>query len=207
VDLGKVRDHTAVVVVEQQVAYLGHRDPITYVPVMERRMGVVHCEQVALGTKYCAVAEYLQALCAYLQGLGAKLVEMSVDATGLGSVVVEQIENGLARGVECRSVVFTGGERSRGYQRVACIPKVELMMGLMRLLELQEVCVAPGVEEWARVEAELVGMRRRMGAGMVQFSTESRHDDLVMALALAVDGAWLRQLPVRWEGVRRLAGF
>jgi hypothetical protein len=204
-DLGKRRDHTALTVLEQQVVNLGRVDPRTYEPELERRFGVVLVEQVPLGTRYLEVSRYVRAL-RESQVFGGHTVNLSVDATGLGDVVLEQIREAVEKTTYVRGVVFTGGDKAHVENRLNYVPKVELVTGLMRMLESGAMGVAPGLPGWERLAGELLTIRRVMGERGAHYVSEGLHDDLAMSLALAAWGAWQDRLPVRRWDVQQMVG-
>jgi hypothetical protein len=203
VDLGQRKNHSAIVLVEQRVEATGAVCPFTYEPVCKRVLVIRHVEQVALGTRYSAVVEKIGRL-SRRQELGAAKLTVAVDATGLGGVVAEMLRAEPPRG-ELMPVVFTSGELAHRKDGIDFVPKTELMMGLMRSFEVEGLCVARGVRHWGKLEEELLGMRRVAGPRQIEWVSEGKHDDLVMALAVALFGYRLRALPVKGAALARLA--
>ncbi len=200
VDLGQRKDHTAIVVVEQRVESTGVRDAATFEFVRVRKLVVVRVEQVRLGTRYSSIVDRVEQLSMALADLGT--LTIAVDATGLGGVVTEDLRRRRLGG-ELLPVVFTGGNESRYADGFFPTPKTELMTGLMRAFEVEGLCVAEGVAEWGLLEEELMGMRKVTGRGGVRFVSAGKHDDLVMALSLALFGARRRRLPLEAGAILR----
>ena len=205
VDLGQRVDHTAFVVVEQSVVVTARMDRIHFDYERERRMCVRMVERVALGSGFDAVAAELERLtqCEELRG---GTVTTTVDGTGIGSVVTEDLRKRRLRG-ELFPVVITGGLRD-GYQKgFFTTPRTELLLGVERALEQQGLEVAGDLPMWGALKEEMAGMRKVQTVRGPRYETLGRHDDLVFALALALFGVRMRVLPVEGEAVRRRRGF
>jgi hypothetical protein len=200
-DLGQRKDHSAIVVVESQVVAVGGRDAVTYEPVVERRKRVRHVERIARGTQFQSVVNQMAAMTQSAR-FQAGDVYTCVDGTGLGAPVVESLRYGGLRG-ELVPVLFTGGEVTRygeGYYRV---PKGELLHGLAMELERKDLALARGVGAMGELLEELRGMRKSYGSAGARWTSTGKHDDLVMALVLAVWSAKRRELPLSGELLRR----
>jgi len=81
------------------------------------------------------------------------------------------------------------------------------MMGLQLLLEKGELRISRRVQEAGALVKELVNMRQQTGVrGRIRVGAEAfgEHDDLVMALALAV---WKAKRIFVVSGMRRLPGI
>lgn len=177
VDLGQKRDPTALALVrriEYRCAYGGPRFD---------GLGVVGLERVPLGTPYPVVVERLKRLTQRLDLRGR--VQVVVDATGVGSPVVEAMR-GTGLGAQVTAVTITGGaaETHRGLDYH--VPKQDLMIGLQMLLDKGELRIARKTGEAGPLVKELVNMRSQTGVrGRVRVGAEAlgEHDDLVMAVA------------------------
>lgn len=199
-DLGQRKDHSAIVVVEAQIRQSGRQDALNVEPGLERRKVVRYVERIARGTAFQRVVEKLASLTQRPCFEGGD-VYTCVDGTGLGAPVVESLRNGGLRG-ELVPVLFTGGEVSRyadGHYRV---PKSELIHGLAMELERGQLGLTQGIEGMEDLLSELRGMRKSYGRGGVKWTTTRQHDDLVMALALAVWSSKRRELPLTWRCCR-----
>lgn len=192
-DLGRMRDHSAIAVIE-----LDRQG--------RKRMVVRSVKRIPLGTPYEEVLEILRRTVGLLQSLGT--CRAVVDATGVGSAVVEMLkECGL--GCETVAVTITGGDQPRqlGYQCGVLwwnVPKHELVGRVQVMLEKEELRIPRSLAEVGSVVRELKAMRvgvtdRRKG------KMEARgkdHDDLIMAIAL---GCWQAGQPT--IGLRDTAIF
>ena len=114
-----------------------------------------------------------------------------VDATGVGRPVVDTLKNsGL--GCEVTAVTITGGDKQqyrRGESGAMNVPKVDLMAHLLMALEKGELKIAAKMRESGTLKRELLDVRMsQRGLAAMQFGADGagRHDDLVVALALAV---------------------
>jgi hypothetical protein len=169
-DLGQVRDYTALVVLERQPA----------------AWAVRHLQRFALGTRYPIVVGQVLEL---RHRLDCTLV---ADQTGVGRAVIDMFNErlrGEAEGV-FRPVTITAGRRvqldERGDLRV---PKRELVRAVQGVLGRNQLRIARGLPEATALARELSNFRVRVTAkGRETYAAwrERDHDDLVLALALAV---------------------
>ncbi len=179
VDLGQKRDHSAIVVVENNPVPAG---------LLVRR-----AERIPLGTAYPKVADRIRALTHEHPFFGR--CALVVDATGVGAPVVDMLrEPGLA--CDLTAVTITGGEREsrRGYQLFS-VPKRDLISGVQLALEKGRLRIAGRMQQAGSLIAELTAMQMGEPSG--------EHDDLVLALALA---CWRARRKSVWGG-RRLPGL
>lgn len=163
---------------------------------MAERVGPVlavrHLERLPLGTPYPNIAARLAALFDRIPLSGGTLV---VDETGVGKPVVDLLRTRPIRAT-LRPLTITSGSRARvepsGRWRV---PKKLLVANVQRLLGAGRLKIAGGLPEAAAILRELADFRvtntpyanETFGAG-----THGGHDDLVLAVALAV---WETELP------------
>ena len=87
------------------------------------------------------------------------------------------------------------------------VPKQDLMMGLQLLLEKGELKISRKGSESGALVKELVNMRQQAGVrGRIRVGAEAfgEHDDLVMAVALAV---WKAKQIFAVSGMTRLPGI
>jgi hypothetical protein len=171
-DLGQVRDHSAMVILEREAG-----DSPYYVRYVER---------VRLGTPYPEVVEWVRRIGAQPEMNGRSA--LAVDATGVGAPVVEMLR--AARlGCTLTAVTITSGEREHETGAMWHVPKKDLLAGVQVLLERGKLRVARGMAETGALVKELVGVQfSQRGLGGVRIGSEGagQHDDLVIALALAV---------------------
>ncbi|MEM1289539.1 MAG: hypothetical protein AAGH60_14390 [Pseudomonadota bacterium] len=163
VDFGKRRDHSAIAICERSD---------------EPGFAIRHLEQVGLGTRYTAIADHLTALS---KRLGHP--KMLVDESGVGVAVIEML---IERGLSPIGVTMTGGESARydTEQNRWVASKEALLTPLEVAMRDGSVRVASGLPAAAALKREL-GAFARKG---VKMEATKGHDDLVIAVALAVFG-------------------
>jgi hypothetical protein len=168
-DLGQAQDYSALVIVEQD----------------EQRFNVPHIQRWPLGTSYPQIVADVTAMM-----LRPELAECAlvVDATGVGRPVVELFVAG-----ECHphGVMITGGSHATrdpdtGYWHV---PKKELVSTVQVALQSSLLQIARALPEAATLTEELLSFQVKITAAANEQYGEWRsgkHDDLVLALALAL---------------------
>jgi len=179
-DLGQRQDHAAFAIVERRepvVASFHHlawREERAY----ERRtLAVRQVERMRLGTPYREVVRRVAEAARHPRLAGR--VEIVMDATGLGQPVVEMMAEAKP-GCGVTPVTITGGAAEHHDGRVWHVPKLELMMGLRALLEMEELTISRKMAGVDLLVRELASVKREGK------KVESKgHDDLVAALALA----------------------
>lgn len=194
-DLGQVRDHTAVAVVTPDDLY---KEALELNAELRRRRypdwalvephdpiyEVVHLERLPLGTRYPDVVERVKALLATppLQGNA----ELAVDATGVGAPVVDMLGHA---GLSFKSVVMTGGEREARDGDTHRVPKRDLVAAPQVLLQGRRLKIAPDLPDAETLTDELLNFRHEVTRSANETYgawREGDHDDLVLAVALAV---------------------
>jgi hypothetical protein len=190
VDLGKVKDHTAIAIVVRQETRIFNRfsgqtsGTKQYEPAELR-----HLERVKLGTPYVEVVQRVARVARHEAMAGVRKV-MAVDATGVGTPVVEMLRAALLTDqttpmpCELKPVVITGGYGERHASGAWYVGKAELVTRLRASLELRDLRIAAGLPETPALVKELTGFGGR------------GHDDMVMALALAMWGARWHTVPM-----------
>ena len=194
VDLGQRVDHTAFVLVEQQVVVTAQRDLVSYEYLRERKLYVRLVERVRLGQGYQDVVSEVSRL-THCEELRGGTVTTAVDATA-DTIAGGAVSGGDYGGLE-------GSYRDGFYPT----PRTELLLGVQKAFEQEGLAVAPGVGGWDLLEKELKAMRKVQSARGPRFETLGAHDDLVFALGLALFGVRMRRLPVEGEAVRRRSGI
>ncbi len=188
VDLGQKRDHTAIVMVEKP-----YRHPLA--SVVDPTLTVRMAQRLPLGMGYPEMVEVVR----HVVGMGMRAgyvrgqtpCAVVVDATGVGRPMVDTLKNsGL--GCEVTAVTITGGDKQhyrRGESGAMNVPKVDLMAHLLMALEKGELKIAAKMRESGTLKRELLDVRvSRRESGAIRFGADEygQHDDLVIALALAV---------------------
>ena len=170
-DLGQKRDPAALAVVEK---------------TPELKLMVRYVERAPLGTPYPRVVDWVRQVATNRQIAGR--CELAVDATGVGAPVVEMLR--AARlGCDIAAVTMTGGERETQSGQTWNVPKRDLMAGLQVALENRDLTIAGGLRELEALVRELVDVQvrtRESGYARIGADGDGEHDDLVIAVALAV---------------------
>ena len=195
-DLGKLRDFSALAVVEREEARVGW-SPANSPTVLRVR----YLERIALGTPYTRVVARVAELTRHSNLNGVS--HLIVDATGVGVPVVESLR---AAQLGCRgmtAVTITGGDRTRqasgyGVGEHWHVPRTDLLAGLRMLLERGELKISKTMREAGTLARELMSMRS--GAE----NLNGQHDDLVLAVALA---CWQAMRAKNGLGNQRLPGI
>lgn len=190
VDLGKVRDPSAIVVVEA-FWHAKPAGPTFDEPNRTRTLTpayhVTHIERFDLGTPYPVVVDRVLDV-----GANVGAYFCVVDATGVGTAVVDMFSAAQQeRGTSWPRVdpfTLTGGEH--GGDR--SISKVDLTGAIKRLTSTGALVIDPPDQpNAAKLIQELQDFEVRIterGHDRYGSATESAHDDLVIALGLAILG-------------------
>jgi hypothetical protein len=168
VDLGQSHDPTAIAVVEQ----VGD----------QFRCG--HLERLPLGVAYPAVVDRVAALLQHPTVAGN--VRLAIDATGVGRPVADMFTHA---GIRFTGVIITAGnsETSPG-GNYRCVPKITLISHVQALLHAGHLKIRQDLPEADNLVRELQDFRVNYSAsGFMSFNArEGKHDDLVLALSVAV---------------------
>ncbi len=169
-DLGQAQDYTALVVIEQS-------DDRARYDVREIRRWL-------LGTPYPAIVSDVAALRDLPDLKESALV---VDATGVGRPVVELFR---AAGCAPKSVMITAGSHAtRDEHGYWLVPKRELVSTVQIHLQSGTLQIARALREAQTLTQELLSFEAKIttAANDVYGAwREGKHDDLVLALALAL---------------------
>jgi hypothetical protein len=202
VDLGQRRDHSAIAVVEH-VRHAARIAPYSlYAPAPSPDEWIVrHLERLPLGTPYTVVVARIVELTRNPKlARGCRLI---VDATGVGMPVVDMLR-AAQPGCPLAPVWITGGQSAHFDGKVWHVPKLELLAGMQALLETKRLRILRGMREAGTLVRELMHVqsaRRPSGALKIGAQGAEEHDDLTLAVALAV---WSGRLPTAGEQPRRL---
>lgn len=176
-DIGQVQDPAALAILER----LDERTPDGWVYHLR------HLERPQLGTSYGGIVSLVAARMAHPSLLGAPLI---IDRTGVGRPVVEMFrEAGLAP----VAVTITGGQQAKqdpDNWRDWSVPKRDLVGALQVLFQSGRLKVAAGLPLAATFTKELLNFKMKInlqtGHDSYEAWREGQHDDLVLAVALAV---------------------
>jgi hypothetical protein len=151
----------------------------------ELHYAVRHLQRFALGTPYERIVGAVAGLAAApaLQGRAV----LVVDQTGVGRPVVEMLRNSR---MPCRvvPVTITGGQSARyGADGNWHVPKAELVTSLLVAFQCKRLKIRRRLPDTTVLVQELLNYRTKItDAGNEVFEARRDHDDLVVALALAV---------------------
>jgi hypothetical protein len=183
-DLGQSQDYTAAAFVER----IGHTPAYYKVP---------HLLRWPLKTSYQTIAEDVRDLTerdeVAIQRISncetaSRPVALVVDKTGVGAPVVDMLKRLSLRP---HAVVITGGhEVTKVHMGESRVPKVHLVNSVQLLLNDGRLKISPELPESKQLDDELHKFQiRKTGTGAAQYEApwrEGEHDDLVLAVALAV---------------------
>jgi len=184
-DVGKLRDHAALVLLEYRVTPTGRRDAATFQPLYKCEVRVVYIERFRLQTSYRELVDRVSRLCHHPHLAGH--TTLILDATGQGLPAVEMFRDARLP-VTLLPVTITGGKPVVVSGSSRSVPKANLVASLEVLLERGFLKIASQLPHADLLREELrqfEGWRERVGA--VKYGAASGHDDLAMAAAL---GAW-----------------
>ncbi|MCB4771057.1 hypothetical protein LGR54_20820 [Ancylobacter sp. Lp-2] len=172
-DLAQSNDYTAIAIVRRTESGL-------IVPFLARTRGRPYPDIVA------SVAD----LMSRPELAGAKLI---IDGTGVGRPVFDLLR---AADLDPISVTITAGAKATGARRRFRVPKRDLVSAVLLALQAETLTIAPNIEHADDLRQELADMRAKITpAGNETYAArEGAHDDLVMALALAV---WMAERAAR----------
>lgn len=183
-DLGRDRDHSAFAVCSKVTRILPDKDPYTHAPRKLHLLELNHIEQVPAGVRYTRVMRRLAFIVRRLNhatphGYTAVSIHLSLDAGGPGSLAKDLVR-GLGLGVHFHPIVITGGQEPNQLKSGSTsVPRKDLLSTLRFLLETENLEIAPNLRHGATLVREFAGARAS--------GTKAKHDDLVIATALA---AW-----------------
>jgi len=168
-DLGQAADYTAIAIVEQE----GER--------YEAR----HLERMSLGTPYPEVAAHVKALLE--SDAVAEDTGLVVDATGVGAPVVDMLRK---EGLRPVAIYITSGDKATREGSTFHVPKRDLVSTAAVLLQNKRLKIAADLPQAAALVNELLAFKVKVDPATAHDSygawREGTHDDLVLALALAL---------------------
>jgi hypothetical protein len=186
VDLGQSHDPTAIAVVRRLRFLLSH-DVQRSTPIWkEEKPTIYQCgylERVPLGTTYPAIVAHVGRLLP--RPIWSGNIDLALDQTGVGRPVCDMF---ASAGLSFTAVTITGGDSESSEGRSWRVPKMTLVSALQALLHEGRLHIQKELEESAELVRELQDFRvKYTEAGHLTFNArEGKHDDLVLALAIAV---------------------
>ncbi len=144
-----------------------------------------HLERPPLGTKYPTIVARVKTLLATPPlTLRTPLI---IDRTGVGRPVTDLFES---EGLKPYAVTITGGDEVIREGRHLRVPKRELISTLVAVFQTERLKIAGGLAEGEALVNELVNFKVKVnlatGHDSYEAWRESVHDDLVLAVAMAV---------------------
>jgi len=179
VDLGQSSDPTAIAIVRR----VGEEKAAVF--------QVGHLERVPLHTPYPAIVNRVKQLMSH--PICAGNADLAIDQTGVGGPVADMFRQA---GIDFTGVCITGGlEETSPSASVAHVPKLKLVSHLQALLHEGRLHIQKNLPEAPILVGELQNFRVRYSeGGYLTFNArEGKHDDLVLALAIAV---WRAMRPI-----------
>lgn len=195
-DLGQAADYTALVIAErcettsaepERLVWLadGGAQVIPAKPAGKPRYDVRHIHRWPLGTSYPEIVRAVGTMLAHpSMGRDVRLV---VDGTGVGRAVVDLFKTGPQR-YAFSPVSITAGDTVRQEGGWYFVPKRDLVGVVQVLLQSERLRFAGALPETALLTSELQNFQIKVTAAANETfnAREGAHDDLVLALALAV---------------------
>jgi hypothetical protein len=179
-DLGQKQDYTAIAVLERAEIATGEIDGVTYERKLETHYGLRFLQRVRLGTSYPAIVERVREVVGAPDVVGR--CTLVPDATCVGGPVMDLL-HAARLGCPIVPVVITSGERSRYSDGTWRVPKRDLVIGLQVMFEERKLEIAASLPDAATLMTELM---RQLWRDKSCGAREGPHDDLVLAVALAV---------------------
>jgi hypothetical protein len=182
VDLGQASDPTAIAMVRR--VQFECRDGSRWREDKRPIFQVGHLERVALHTPYPAIVGHVDQLMKHRACAGN--IDLAIDQTGVGGPVADMFRQA---GIDFVGVVITGGqEETSPSSSLAHVPKLKLISHLQALLHDGRLRIQKDLPEAPILVGELQNFRMRFSEnGRLTFNArEGKHDDLVLALAIAV---------------------
>jgi hypothetical protein len=167
VDLGQSRDPTAICIVRKR-------------PLWDR-FEVGYINRMPLGTSYPGVVAHVGRILGRLP----RGTELVIDATGVGKPVFEMF---VGNGISPIGVMITAGTSETVDGRMHGVPKLTLISRVQALLHEGRLKIQKDLPEAGVLVRELQDFRVEYSpSGHLTFNARSgKHDDLVLALAIAV---------------------
>jgi hypothetical protein len=186
-DLGQSHDFTAIAVVRRVRFLLSHDSQHSKHPTWKDERASIFqvgfLERVPLHTTYPAIVAHVSRLLD--RPIWSGKIDMAIDQTGVGKPVADMF---TAAGLTFTGVMITGGDSESSEGRTHRVPKMTLISTLQALLHEGRLHIQKDLPEAAELVKELQDFRVRFteNGHMTFGAREGKHDDLVLALAIAV---------------------
>lgn len=195
VDLGQSKDPTSIAVVEKVTAVPGSHTKPWDLDSMHAQARLVRphynlrlLEQPPLGTPYPAQAHMLKSILAR-QLIAEHDPNVWIDYTGVGRAVYDIFKQERVPRIKPVTITFSGHAGPNG-QGGDSVPKIELVSRLQALMHTNKLHMPDSLPLAKTFRRELLDFRVSYTAiGNATFGArEGAHDDLILAVALAVYG-------------------
>lgn len=197
-DVGQAQDYTALAVVEREVRASGTMTEDG--EIWEDHYTVRHLHRPALKTPYPEVIEEVKRTTQHPKLKGR--AELVVDATGVGRPVVDMLRE---RGCEPRGITITAGQEVTEAEGMWRVPKRILVSAMAIALQTNRLHVVRKLPLADTLSREMLNFKVKVNTlahDSYEAWREGEHDDLVLAVALAV---WWGERTAE-GGPRRTAG-
>lgn len=180
-DCGQAQDYSALAIIDR----------------VGNRYSVVHLERLALNTPYPMQIEHLSALM-HRSPLNKARKTLAIDHTGVGRPVVDLAEE---RGLHPVGISITGGDEASWHDKNtrARVPKRDLVSTLQVFAQNDRLKIANDLSEGPILAQELQNFKVKIDIRTAHDSygawREGEHDDLVLAVAIALWTAENKPLP------------
>ena len=186
VDLGQAHDPTAIAVVRRLRFLVSHDVQLSTPTWKENEPTIYQCgylERVPLGTTYPAIVAHVGRL--LQRPIWSGKIDLAIDQTGVGRPVCDMFQSA---GLSFTAVTMTGGDAETNEGRSWRVPKMTLVSALQALLHEGRLHIQKELTEAAELVRELQDFRVKYteGGHLTFNAREGKHDDLVLALAIAV---------------------
>ncbi|MBT8401861.1 MAG: hypothetical protein KJO98_15405 [Rhodothermia bacterium] len=193
VDLGQVNDYTALALIERVSVHttnsVGVHDELLGDPAKagdtDKEYRLRYLKRY-LGDSYVRIADRVVAV-AGSPSLDGKSLRITVDATGVGRAVIDLMRE---RGLNITAVTITGGDAVSRQGWDLRVPKRDLISTMQVLLQNGQLRIPATLDLRDVLTHEMQNFKVKLSAETGHASYEhwrsSEHDDLVLALALAL---------------------
>ncbi len=179
-DLGKRQDHTAIVALELRWRY-GDKDNVTQGIAQHPALLLSYSTRLPLDTETTRIPQLVRdTLQRYSPACGEppRIDKLLVDATGIGHTIVELIRKNQPK-AHVQPVTLTNGHVERQLKdSYLSLPRPDLINRLKMVFEIGNIQLLDSAPGFVDIERELVQFKPS--------GDQQEHDDLVMALAMAV---------------------
>lgn len=195
VDLGQSKDPTSIAVVEQRRRVIAPHTPFQYVKALEEVLRtepvtyvIRSLEQAPLGESYPMQAQRLKRILAR-ESIAEHNPDVWVDYTGVGRAVFDIFRQERVPNIKATTITFGGQAGPNGHGGHS-VPKIDLVSKLQALMHTGRLSMPSNLPLGRAFRNELLDFRvSYSNIGNATFGArEGAHDDLILAVALAVYG-------------------